>query len=219
VDEAVAAGYRGPEAEARRWQGEALLALGHAEEAVAALQQALTIADEVGLPAVQWQTLAALGRAHRTRGDLPAAREALKRAVCTVETLAGQIGDEGLRAGFLAAGPVRRLREDQADLGRQIHVRLARPDAPTGRPLTDDERIEVTWTVDAGAPDAALLAAEGKVALRRARLRRLLGEAAAQGGRPTEEDLAGALSVTPRTVRSDLAALRQAGQPVRTRSG
>ena len=79
--------------------------------------------------------------------------------------------------------------------------------------------MAVAWTVDAGEPDAALLTAEGKVALRRARLLRLLDEAAAQGGVPTERDLAEALGVTVRTVRSDVAALRQAGHRVRTRGG
>jgi len=215
--ESAALGWVELEAQARQQRGEALLALDRAEEAATALRQALTVADEVGLPAIQWRARATLGRAYRVLGQLPAARDALAQAVRIVAALAENIDDEGLRAGFLAAGPVRRLYDEQAALGRQVRVRLARPDAPAGRPLRDDERVVVVWTVDAGEPDAALLASEGKVALRRARIRRLLDEAAAQGGVPTERDLAAALGVTARTIRSDVAALRKAGHPVRTR--
>ncbi|MBU1878655.1 MAG: tetratricopeptide repeat protein, partial [Chloroflexi bacterium] len=217
TDKAAALGYRKLAVEARQQQGEALLALDRATEAVAALQQALAIADEVGLPAVQWQTLAALGWAYRAQGQLPAARGALTRAASIIEGLAERIDDEALRAGFLAGSAVRQLYQAQAALGQPIHVRLARPDAPTGRPLNSDELVPVAWTVDAGETDAALLAAEGKVVLRRARIRRLLTEAAAQSGVPTERDLAEALGVTTRTIRSDLAALRQTGHDVRTR--
>jgi tetratricopeptide (TPR) repeat protein len=216
AEKAAALGWVELVAQARQQQGKALLALDRTEEAIGALRQALGIADEVGLPSVQWQTLAALGRAYRTQGQLPAARDALAWAGSIVETLSENIDDEALQAGFLAAGPVHRLREDQAALGRQVRVRLARPDAPTGQPLTDDERVEVVWTVDAGEPDAALLASEGKVALRRARLLRLVEEAREQGAVPTQDDLARALGVTRRTIRSDLAALRQQGHQVRT---
>ena len=79
-----------------------------------------------------------------------------------------------------------------------------------------DKPVEVIWTLDAEEPDAALLASEGKVALRRARLRRLLEEANEQGAVPTQDDLAHALGVTQRTIRSDLVALRQQGFQVET---
>jgi len=217
AQQADALGWVELAAQAHQQQGEALLALGRAEEAAAALRQALAIADEVGLPAIQWPVLAALGRAYQAQGQLSLARDALARAIRIVEVLTENIDDETLRAGFLDAGPIRQLRHEQAALGRQVRVRLARPEAPTGRPLTDDERVGVLWTVDAGEPDAVRLAAEGKVALRRARIRRLLDEAAAQDGVPTERDLAEALGVTPRTIRSDVAALREAGHRVRTR--
>ncbi len=68
--------------------------------------------------------------------------------------------------------------------------------------------MPVRWTVDAGPADAALKHAQGAIALRRARLARLLREAELQGARPIVAQLAEALDVSPRTVKRDLAALR-----------
>ena len=93
-----------------------------------------------------------------------------------------------------------------ADVRRAI-VRLARKDVPLGRKLGDDDRVEVTWTLDAGASDASLLQQMGKVELRRKRLQRLLEEAHAQGAAPTDEDLACALAVQVRTIERDMLAL------------
>ncbi len=69
--------------------------------------------------------------------------------------------------------------------------------------------VQVQWTVNAGPADAALKRAQGAIALRRARLARLQREAEVQGARPTIAQLADALGVSPRTVKRDLAALRQ----------
>ena len=87
----------------------------------------------------------------------------------------------------------------------------AAPPAATG------ERIDVVWTVEASPADAELLARDGKVTQRRARLQRLLAEAHEQGAVPTQADLACALGVSGRTIRNDLAALRQEGQPLESR--
>jgi hypothetical protein len=54
-------------------------------------------------------------------------------------------------------------------------------------------------------------------ALRRQRVVRLAREAAEQGALPTVDDLAQALGVNAKTIKRDLAALRAAGQAVRTR--
>jgi hypothetical protein len=96
-------------------------------------------------------------------------------------------------------------------------VRLARADAPLGKPLADANRLAVRWTVDAGEADTALLRHAGKVALRRHRIKRLIAEACTQCAAPTDGDLARALGVTERTIESDMAAIRATGQAVPTR--
>ena len=90
---------------------------------------------------------------------------------------------------------------------RRAIVRLARKDAPLGRKLGDEDRIDVTWTLDAGADDSAVLQQAGKVGLRQHRLQRLLEEASAQNAAPTDEDLARALAVQVRTIERDMLAL------------
>jgi DeoR/GlpR family transcriptional regulator of sugar metabolism len=52
-------------------------------------------------------------------------------------------------------------------------------------------------------------AARDKVARRRARLRRLLDEAARQGAFTPEAELAAVLGVSMRTIKRDMASLRQ----------
>jgi tetratricopeptide (TPR) repeat protein len=120
---------------------------------------------------------------------------------------AAWIEDEATRRSFLENVAAHRAivaayRELQ---GRRITARLPRADAPTGRPLRDDEYVTIAWTVDAPG-DAAL---HKKVARRRCRLLRLLKEAQAQGAAPTHAHLAQALGVSQRTIERDVAALRQ----------
>jgi DNA-binding transcriptional ArsR family regulator len=96
---------------------------------------------------------------------------------------------------------------------QRVEVRLPVATAPTGRPLRDDEWVDVTWTLEEPA-DSALV---GAVERRRHRLLRLLDEAADQGAAPTVDDLADALGVGQATVRRDLGALRQQGHRAKTR--
>lgn len=92
-----------------------------------------------------------------------------------------------------------------------IQVRLAPGASRHGRAGYKGGRILVSWTLDAGEGDRQILEAEGKVALRRHRIVRLLEEARAQGAAPTVQDLAQALAVSARSVEADLAALRKSG--------
>jgi len=99
----------------------------------------------------------------------------------------------------------------------QIRQVIAAAGAPHGRPLRETEMMEVIWTVKAGEEDQEVLNEQGPQALRRVRILRLVDEALAQGGEPTQEDLAKALGVTARTIRSDVAALEADGYRVATR--
>ena len=99
----------------------------------------------------------------------------------------------------------------------QIRQVIAAAGAPHGCPLRQTDMVEVTWTFDAGEEDLDVLRRHGSTALRRVRILRLIDEALDQGGEPTQEDLAKALGVAARTVRSDIAALKAKGHLVATR--
>jgi DNA-binding Lrp family transcriptional regulator len=105
----------------------------------------------------------------------------------------------------------RRLRPGQI---RQV---IAAVDAPHGRPLDQTEMVEVTWTMDACEEDLDVLRMHSPRALRRVRILRLVDEALNQGGAATQEDLAKALGVTARTIRSDIAVLEAEGYRIATR--
>ncbi len=149
-----------------------------------------------------------------------AARVALRQAASIVAERVELIDDLALRETYCTGLRVNRaiaaVLAQQSPPGR-LRVRLARADAPAHRRPIPDETVALTWTVDAGEEDAALVEREGKVALRRHRLLRLLAEAEAAVTRPAIADLAGALDVSPRTIRADLTALRRQGYAARTR--
>jgi hypothetical protein len=149
-----------------------------------------------------------------------AARSALEEAGRILDESAQRIDDPALREQFRTGQRVRRdIITALAAQPPQGHlaVGLARADVPSQRPPTPKEIVSLIWTVDAGDADVAIAKNEGKVALRRHRLLRLLSEAQTAGALATFADLAGALDVSDRTIRNDLAALRRQGHTVRTR--
>lgn len=93
----------------------------------------------------------------------------------------------------------------------QMRVLLARRRAGVGKPLSETAQVEVTWTVDAGAEDLAVLRQWGSQALRWVRIQRLLDEAVEQGGVGTQEDLARGLHVSLRTIKRDFECMHAAG--------
>ncbi len=99
----------------------------------------------------------------------------------------------------------------------QMRVLLAKREASPGRPLSETEQVLVTWTIDAGAEDLRVLETGGRIALRQARIVRLLDEALDQGAVATQEDLARALQTSVSTIKRDCAQLRQRGLRVSTR--
>jgi len=97
-----------------------------------------------------------------------------------------------------------------------VNVKLTRADVPIGRPVRMEERILVEWTVDAGEEDKRVLREQGRAALRRHRLRRLVDEARVHDCAPTHAELARALGYSVKTIARDFAATRtSAGRRVR----
>ena len=99
----------------------------------------------------------------------------------------------------------------------QIRQVVAASNALPGPPLEQTDMVTITWTIDAGEDDLAVLREHGHVALRQVRILRLVGEALEQKGVPTQEDLARVLQVSVRTIRADIAILKAEGYTVTTR--
>jgi len=114
------------------------------------------------------------------------------------ELLIGQASPERIRPGQV----------------RRVVVKLK---APFGPSLAETAKVEITLTVDAGPEDAEVASEQGREALRRGRILRLIDEALEQGGVLTQEDLAGVLGVDVRTIRRDVQALKTEGQLLHTR--
>ena len=93
----------------------------------------------------------------------------------------------------------------------QIRVVLAQRHIHPVRDVADTPTVNVTWTLDAGAEDLAVLDQHGAQRLRQVRIQRLLAEALEQGAIATQEDLARALSVSVRTIKRDFADLHAEG--------
>lgn len=99
----------------------------------------------------------------------------------------------------------------------QIRLVSTAATAHHGPPLPDLAKRSISVTLDAGSEDLEVQREHGAAALRRVRILRLTDEAFEQGCLLTEEDLGRALQVAARTIRRDIAALRQQGFAVRTR--
>jgi tetratricopeptide (TPR) repeat protein len=82
---------------------------GDTQRAIDHLHEAEALAEKIGLPGELWQIQSRIGDLHEGLGEAEEAREAFSRAAQNLRMLAGKIGDEKLREGFLAAPQVRRV--------------------------------------------------------------------------------------------------------------
>jgi len=89
--------------------------------------------------------------------------------------------------------------------------------AKHGKPLSEQELMEVELTLDAGIEDLNVVKESGPKALRQLKVLRLTEEAWEQDGSLTQEDLARLLQVTSRTVRQDIKDLQRDGNFIHTR--
>jgi len=90
-----------------KWDGDLSGAAEH-------LRAAEGLVEEVGLPGELWRVRAGLGEVLEARGASEEARESFAGAAGVLRELAARIGDEGLRASFLAAPQVGRVLERAA---------------------------------------------------------------------------------------------------------
>jgi DNA-binding SARP family transcriptional activator/tetratricopeptide (TPR) repeat protein len=84
---------------------------GDTQRAIEHLYEARALAEKIELPKELWQIQSRIGKLHERRGEDGQAREAFSGAAQTLRMLAGKIGDEELREGFLSAPQVRRVFE------------------------------------------------------------------------------------------------------------
>lgn len=186
-------------------RGLAQLALGQTDAAQVAIVRAL-LAVAQGSAAIEDVPLVYYAQA-MLQAALHHEDEAQRYIRLAYESLlkqAEQLTEESARQALYKRNPLTRR------LLHEAHRRglAALPRGTVTRWLASahgGEPVMVYWTVDAGASDLAILHDQGAVALRRARLQRLLDEAQAQGGQPTAIQLAAALNVSPRTIQRDLA--------------
>jgi predicted ATPase/DNA-binding SARP family transcriptional activator len=147
-------------------------------------------------------------------GQTEQAYQTLQKAAQTIQDRAATLPPDW-RDSFLKKVSInQRILQAWANFRPTIlPTRLPCAEAPTGRPLQENEWVEVNWTVSTTAD----LEIADKQERRRARIMRLLGEARSQGAAPTIDDLARALKASPATIKRDLAILRQAGHKIATR--
>jgi tetratricopeptide (TPR) repeat protein len=100
----LARGSRNPrgEAQALLYRGEVLRRLGRDDEARVDLQAAFAAARATGLADEQWKALYGIGLVDIGRGDRPAARAALERAIQAFESVRADLRTAALRSEFLA---------------------------------------------------------------------------------------------------------------------
>jgi biotin operon repressor len=98
----------------------------------------------------------------------------------------------------------------------QIIYRAVAKEEPAGKPLKECRLVSVRITLFA-REDREIRKKNGRVALRRYILVKISHEALDQGGLLTQEDLAELLRTSTRTIRYDIAALREEGVNVPTR--
>jgi tetratricopeptide (TPR) repeat protein len=91
------------------------------DQAIAHLEAARDLAEQLGLPGELWQILAALGELYQACKNESQAQQAFARAAQVVQSLAGRMEDEQQRTTFLSAQQVRTVLAHAAtERGREM---------------------------------------------------------------------------------------------------
>jgi hypothetical protein len=93
---------------------------GHTRQAIDHLREAAQLAADLGLPGERWQIQAALGTVYEAAGEAAQARTAFAEAARIIQGLAGGIGDETLRARFLAGPQIQQVVQQAQRLVKRI---------------------------------------------------------------------------------------------------
>lgn len=101
-----------------RLQGQAYCRQRRLPEAEVALQKALTLAREIGNPPQLWQTYQAQGQLFKQPGQRDQARPVYASALQVIDEVAKRLQDQELKRTFLAARPIKELREGARGLGK-----------------------------------------------------------------------------------------------------
>jgi hypothetical protein len=101
-------------------------------------------------------------------------------------------------------------------IGR-IKYLCASRQAKHGKPLSDQDKVEVILTLDNGIEDLNVSRESGSIFLRQLKILRISEEAWIQGGTLTQEDLSRILQVSIRTIRNDVKQLLSDGNVVHLR--
>jgi len=99
----------------------------------------------------------------------------------------------------------------------RVSIWIVGRDSSVGKPLEALPKVEVWVTLDAGEEDLETYEAYGLSGLRRQKLLRISEEIVEQGGIATQQDLARLLGTSIRTIKRDIAYLRNQGLEVLTR--
>jgi len=122
--------------------------------------------------------------------------------------------DESVRIQVAMHVPLHRSTRNAVDLAStRLDVRLVRAGTPLGRPVTDDELVEVAWTLSRPGDESCT----DRTSRRHRVLVRLLREAIEHGAAPTDDDLARAVGVSRRTIVRDMELLGDRGAALATR--
>ena len=119
-------------------------------------------------------------------------------------------------AGILDLAKLCLFGELPSTLGRLKFLCASRK-ARHGKPLSEQDMVRVTLTLDDGIEDLEVLKDQGCQSLRQKKILRLTDDAYDQGGLLTQEDLGRLLQVSSRTIRSDIADLVVDGNTIHTR--
>jgi predicted ATPase len=98
-------------AKSLKLKAEVLAKMGNIEEAIALMEDALNVAQQVGNPPLLWQIHYSRGLLEEEHGDVRNAREHYTKAIALIEAVASQLNDVVLKSALLTSPETRAVRD------------------------------------------------------------------------------------------------------------